>query len=50
MLAPMKSPVFWAEWVWRFFLPRAVFYRGAKRENKKWVVNYWPTFGEHLTL
>ena len=49
MLAPMKFPEFWVEWVWRFFPRRAAFYRTAKRESKKWAANYWPTFGNDLT-
>jgi large subunit ribosomal protein L6 len=49
MLAPMKSRGFLAEWVWRFFLRRAAFYRDAKLENKKWAANYWPTFGKFMS-
>ena len=35
MLALMKFPEFWVEWVWRFFPHHAVFYRDVKRGNKK---------------
>src|SRR5439155_5845032 len=45
-LAQMKSREFLVEWVWRFFPLRAVFYRGAKRESKRWAAKYLPTFGK----
>src|SRR5438552_16779155 len=45
----MKSHGCLVEWDWRFCPRRAVFYRGAKRENKKLAANCSLTFGNLMS-
>src|SRR5205809_7329030 len=45
----MKSHGCLVEWDWRFCPRRAVFYRGAKQENKKSAANCSPTFGNFMS-
>src|SRR2546430_3591494 len=44
----MKSRECSVAWDWRFYPPRAVFYRDAKPRSKKLAGSCWPTCGELL--